>query len=257
MGGQFLILWPKRKGCSPSAWGRLCSSHPWPLWQVNWGHGGNLGWWNRRRSWLPADKNDVGSSALFLPADGAGLAWEEGAAGAGGPSASIHACPSPRRSFSGPALPWRGLTFLAGCPSASPSQPEDLSQSSHGMKVNLFQGCLLALAPAESWAQHSKEGWWVWKPLSLHLHWPMHVHGHMSTDMHTHFYVWLWTTLSSGDLLHTCVHLPFLLNWFSTITCNGQLGYFPFLFLFLLSISQNPPERWMCPCQNSKLNLLN
>lgn len=119
MGGQFLILWSKRKGCSPSfAWGRLCFSHPWPLWQMNWGHRGNLGWWNCRRIWIPADKNDVGSSTLFLPADGAGLAWEEGAAG--GPSASKHACPSPRRSFSGPAPALEGSHLSCRMPFCFP-----------------------------------------------------------------------------------------------------------------------------------------
>lgn len=66
---------------------------------------GPCGRWNQAMEEIRAGETTGGAGsrrALFLPADGAGLAWEEQAAGAGGPPASSHTCSSPRRSFSCP-----------------------------------------------------------------------------------------------------------------------------------------------------------
>lgn len=201
MGGQFLALWP----CSPSsAWGRLCSSHPWPLWQMKRSHGGNPGWGNRRRSWIPA--------GIVLASR-----WSRAGTGRASCRSRRSSCLQPYLLLSQEKLllPWRGLTFLAGGLSPFLRWLEDPSQSSLEMRVNLSQGCLLELVPAQSWTRRG---------------------GLMSVKS---------TYLCSPSISPKLVHCH----------CSGELGYFPLFFLFLLSLSQDQHERWVCSCQVSKLNL--
>lgn len=77
-------------------------------------------------------------------------------------------------------------------------------------------------------AGYSSEGWWVWKHLSLLLHW---VCVSMLTCPQTSTLLLLNCGLPrvDRDLLHTCDYLPFLQNWFSVTVSSCQKGYFPVL----------------------------
>lgn len=206
-------------------------------------HGGNLVWGNRRRSCTPA--GEFRRLRILLASR-----WSR--AGMGRASCREALLP-PSCPFPGAAPPRRGFTV--------PTQEVSfLSSPGRRIQPKALPGWRYTLPRAAS------SHWCVQKPeqgkkgfIEVFITSSSVVHACPCSHVHRHTPALLqfgceppWV---DGDLPHTCVNLLFLLSWFSVTTCNGQRAYFPLLVLFLLSLNQGQPERWICACQFSKLNL--
>lgn len=196
----------KDKGCSPCyVWGRLCS-------------------------------------ALFLPADGAGLAREGWAAAVGCLPASISPCPSPW------SFPWARRAPLS-CRRLLVPPP---GQRIHPQGLSRWREAPASLVmPAQSRIHQ-----WGLMSIKASLSTSPLVSACPCLPVHKHFFApKLWPTLSTQrPSTHPCPPslLPALVQCHCLQLSEGLISTpgFP------LSLSQDQHERWICSCQVSKLNLV-